>query len=218
MNPYAFLSYQTADRLAARQLKDLLDKIGIASFLAHEDIGVSEEWRLRILEEIGKADLFICLLSKNYFESHWCVQESGIAAFRQGISIIPLSLDGTNPRGFISNYQSVKVNPDRITPSDIITGILKYNKTVGVNLLLDRIARSSSYRDADANFESVLPYISEMSEEQIKMLLERSAENNQIYAAARCAREYLPPLLKSYGHLITRKTKSFLMKKCKQYA
>jgi TIR domain len=103
---YAFLSYQTADKKAAGRLKNVFAQVGIKSFLAHEDIAVSQEWRLKILEEIAKVDLFVCLISKSYMKSPWCVQESGVAAFRSGIAIIPLSLDGTTPKGFIGGVLS----------------------------------------------------------------------------------------------------------------
>ncbi len=76
--------------------------------MAHEHIQVSEEWRLRILKELTVCDIFICILSQAYLASPWCVQESGISAIRDGMTIIPLSLDGTIPPGFISNIQATK--------------------------------------------------------------------------------------------------------------
>jgi hypothetical protein len=48
---YAFISYQTEDKQIAGRIKSLLETIGVKSFLAHEDIDVSEEWRIKILEE-----------------------------------------------------------------------------------------------------------------------------------------------------------------------
>jgi hypothetical protein len=50
---YASISYQTGEKLVAGQLQALLAKLGVKSFLAHEDIQVSEEWRHKILEELG---------------------------------------------------------------------------------------------------------------------------------------------------------------------
>ena len=58
--PYAFVSYQTADKVVAGKIRDALAEVGIQTFLAHEDIFVSEEWRLKILEQIGVCDIFIC--------------------------------------------------------------------------------------------------------------------------------------------------------------
>jgi hypothetical protein len=93
---YAFLSYQSADKEVAAKIKAILSRLGVESFLAHEDINVSEEWRLAILAELAKVDLFIPILSAHYYDSIWCKQESGIAAFRE-ITIVPLSLDGSIP-------------------------------------------------------------------------------------------------------------------------
>ena len=123
----AFLSYQTADKASAGRVKAALAKVKISSFLAHEDIAVSEEWRSKILEELAKIDLFICLLSKHYLESAWCVQESGIAVFRPGVAIVPLSLDGTTPPAFMSHLQSVKVKPDDISLDTLLPAFIKHD-------------------------------------------------------------------------------------------
>jgi hypothetical protein len=77
----AFLSYQTADKLIAARVAGLLSKLKCTAFMAHEDIQVSQEWRLQIIQELGVADLFVPILSANYYGSIWCKQESGIAAY-----------------------------------------------------------------------------------------------------------------------------------------
>lgn len=218
MDSLAFLSYQTADKAVAGQLKEILSGIGISAFLAHEDITVSEEWRLKILEQIGRAKIFIALLSKHYFLSPWCVQESGIAVFRGDMTVVPLSLDGTLPQGFMSAFQSVKVDPEDISVSDLAPGFMKHDFALGVQLLIDQIGRSGGYRSAEANFHMILPHLPRMSDEQIKELLERAAANEQVHHASLCASEYLPPLLKSHGRILKRSTLSFLRKICAQYA
>jgi TIR domain len=77
---HAFLSYQTDERAIAARVSDLLSKFGITSFMAHEHIEVSVEWRIEILRQLGFADLFVPILSAKYYSSIWCKQESGIAA------------------------------------------------------------------------------------------------------------------------------------------
>jgi TIR domain len=218
LNLCVFLSYQTNDKQVAGKLKDLLAEVGIRSFLAHEDIAVSEEWRLKILEEIAKADVFICVLSKDYIQSPWCVQESGIAAFRKDVTVIALSLDGTIPQGFISHIQSVRVNPGFTTINELIPGFLKHDFSIGIGLMIEQIGRSGSFRGAEANFKLILPHVSRMTDGQIKLLLERSAANTQVVHANLCAREYIPLLLKSHGHLLDEKTRSYLEKTCAGYA
>ena len=211
---YAFISYQTKDKAIAGQLKMLLSQVGIESFLAHEDIAVSEEWRLKIIEEIGKAQIFICLLSENYIKSVWCVQESGIAAFRNDMIILPLSLDGTVPTGFIGNIQSAKVDPAKILLSDIIPGFLKRDFPIGIELAIAQLGRSNSYRVAEVNFQLILPHVPRMTDNQITTLLEMTAKNGQVYGASRCARDYIPPLLDSHGHFLPGDTLTFLNDAC----
>jgi hypothetical protein len=58
--------------------------------------------------------LFVPILSERYFTSVWCAQESGIAAVRE-MTIIPLSVDGTLPLGFMAHIQSTKINGDNPT-------------------------------------------------------------------------------------------------------
>jgi hypothetical protein len=215
---YAFLSYQTADKRTAGRLKRVLADIGVKSFLAHEDIDVSEEWRLKILEEIRKADVFICLLSKKYLKSSWCVQESGIAASLTGVPVIPLSLDGTKPKGFISHIQSVTVDPDDISLDTLMPALLKHDFPLAIGILIDRVAKAGNFRGAEAEFEEILPHVPRMNDEQIRELLEGAAANDQVHHARLCAHEYIPPLLKSHGRLLKKKTLTFLKKICAQYA
>src|SRR5208283_3389098 len=161
---YAFLSYQTADKRTAGKVRGLLEKLGINAFLAHEDIQVSHEWRATIVEEIGKADIFIPILSADYYKSAWCVQESGIAAFK-GLCIIPLSLDGSIPQGFIAHIQSTKVDPDNIQMASLFPGLAKKDVCFVIDALIDIIKGSGNYRSAEANFESINPYIDKATDE-----------------------------------------------------
>jgi hypothetical protein len=214
---YAFISYQTADKIAAGQIRDVLESLGISGFLAHEDIAVSEEWRLKILSEIGKADLFIAVLTKDYFTSIWCAQESGIAAFRKRMAILPLSLDGTIPIGFLAPFQSTKVDPRNITAHDILPGLAKKNLAFVLETLTKELAKAGSYRTAEWDFEQLAPYLGRAKDAQILKILEVSADNGQVCHASRCAKHYLPPLLKSHGHLLDEKRREKLTEVLAQY-
>jgi len=215
---YAFLSYQTTDNSIAGRLKHLLAEVDVDSFLAHEDITLSAEWRQMVLEEIGKTDLFICLLSKGYLTSTWCVQESGIAAWRPGMTAIPLSIDGTTSPGFLSHIQSIKIDPISVTVRELIPGFLKHQLNFGIDVMIKLIGRSTSFREAEANFELILPYPDKMTNTQAKELLECSAANRQIYQASLCAENYLPRVLKRYGHLLDAKHLQFLNEACGEIA
>jgi len=136
---HAFMSYQTDDRTIAARVSDLLSEFGITSFMAHEHIEVSVEWQDEILRQLGLADLFVPILSSKYYSSIWCKQESGIAAFR-GLTIIPLSTDGSIPQGFFGHIQSTKIDPNKPTRQNLVPGIAKHS----VPFLIDAITISGS--------------------------------------------------------------------------
>ena len=214
---YAFISYQTEDKVVAGKIKNILAGAGFTSFMAHEDINVSDEWRLKILEEIGKTDLFISLWSKNYYNSLWCIQESGIASFRAEMTTIPLSIDGSVPQGFAGNIQSTKIDPDNVFLHDLLPGIIKANSGWGIDLVFNSIAGSRSYRGAEANFEPLLPYIDSLTPDQGKEILEIAINNNQVHHAGLCASEYLPPIMAKHGHLLSKDNHAFLTQILEHY-
>ncbi|MDH5561592.1 MAG: toll/interleukin-1 receptor domain-containing protein [Deltaproteobacteria bacterium] len=215
---YAFISYQTEDKIIAGKVKIILAKIGVSSFMAHEDISVSEEWRLKILEEIGKTDIFVSLWSKNYYNSWWCIQESGIASFRKEMTIIPLSIDGSVPQGFAGNIQSTKINPESIYINDLLPGIIKADFKWVIKLLFNEIATSGSFRGAEYEFKYLLPYVDLLTPEQGKEILEISIKNDQIHHASLCASEYLPPIMAKYGDLLSPDDHAFLSGILARYA
>ena len=57
-----FISYFTEEKHFGAKVKSILERYGVRSFLAHEDLEVSEKWRKRILEELCICDVFIPLL------------------------------------------------------------------------------------------------------------------------------------------------------------
>jgi len=205
----AFMSYQIDDRAIAARVSDLLSKVAITSFMAHEHIEVSVEWRAEILRQLGLADLFIPILSTKYYSSIWCKQESGIAAFRN-MTIIPLSIDGTIPQGFFNHIQSTKIDPDSPTYENLFPAIAKHDVSFLIDAITKIISASGNYRTAESNFALILPYINHARNAQVAELLRVSAKNDQVCNAGLCARTYLPPLFASHGHLLDAATKKEL--------
>lgn len=208
----AFLSYQTSDKRVARELKEILERLGVRAFLAHDDIEVSEEWRLKLLSELNSSDLFVAVLSKNYFESIWCIQESGIAAARPGLTILPFSVDGTTPSGFFSHIQSSKIDPDELDLDDLIPGLVKFDKNFVIDAFINLIGRSQSSGNADYYFRRLIPYLDTATDTQKTDLLRASNANFQVCSAADCANKYLPPLLATHGKFLDQKERTELVK------
>jgi hypothetical protein len=213
---HAFISYQARDRIIAGSIKQLLEGVGINAFLAHEDIDVSSEWQERILEEISKSSLFICLISANYLTSPWCMQEVGMAILKN-ITVIPLSLDGAIPLGFIAKYQATRIDVERPQIKDLIPGLLKHDKFDGLNIIIELIGASGSFRMAESNFELLLPYIDDLTEVQIRTLFKHIRTNNQIHHATLCASTYIPSVLRQHRDLIIDDDFIFLRDICAKY-
>jgi hypothetical protein len=194
----AFLSYQTDEKTIAGKVASLLGSLGVETFTADDDIEVSFEWRGELLKKIAAADLFVPILSAHYYQSIWCIQELGIAAFRE-MTVILLSLDGSVPKGFMAHIQSTNVDPANIRFEDLIPGLAKHDLQFAISALLDNLRLSRSFRQAEYNFGLLNPYLIHFTNDNMRDLLTISAENNQICNAGECIRTYLPPLTKSHG-------------------
>jgi hypothetical protein len=189
-----FISYQTSDKIIAGKLKNVLSAFDINSFLAHEDLDVSVEWQNEILKKLREATLFICLLSKNYLNSYYCLQESGIAIMLD-IPIIPLSLDGTTPPGFIKKYQAGKIVQESLSIKDIIPALLRHSKNIGIQIVCELMKSSGTFRAAETNFELIIPVLDDLSKSQAENILDIILDNSQITNAAKCLSDYLPKFL-----------------------
>jgi TIR domain len=196
----AFMSYQNVDKEVAARVAALLETLSVESFMAHEHIEVSLEWRGVLLDKLEIADIFVAILSKTYLASSWCVQESGIATYRK-LAIIPLSIDGSTPPGFLSNFQSIRIDPSSPALKSIIPGLAKHDIAFTLDRLIERFGKSGNYRTSEANFALLQPYLNRASDQQITRLLALSAQNDQIYDAGG-SHTALPPLIKSHGHLM----------------
>jgi hypothetical protein len=212
----AFMSYQTEDKEIAARVAGILAQFDCTAFMAHEHIEVSQEWPSEILKQLERADLFVPILSANYYSSIWCKQESGIAAFRR-ITIIPLSTDGAIPQGFLAHIQSTKIEPTAPTLRDLLPGLAKHDVALVIDKLVAIIGKSVNYRSAEANFELILPYIGRAQRQQVVDLLTVSTANDQVCHASLCAKKYLPPLLKSHGKFMKSETREKLEKVLAQY-
>ncbi len=217
-----FISYNTKHKNFAGKIKESLYENKIDSFLAHEDLEVSTEWKIEILEALKKSNVFIILLSSDYYESPWCYQESGIIAylenFRDNVTIIPISIDGTIPKGFIGHRQSKPIiNMEEFDFSILLPGLFIDNPDWVVNFLIKKIEGSGSFRNAENNFEKILPYLGKMNKKYGKKLLEVCVKNDQIYNASLCIGEYISKAIALYGDLLSKEDLDFLNNKIEAY-
>ena len=101
-----FLSHLAKDKIYATELKSELEKYGIISFVAHEDIEPNSEWQSEIEIALKTCDALIAVLHEGFNESTWTDQEVGFALGRQ-IPVFSLRL-GMAPYGLFGKKQAFK--------------------------------------------------------------------------------------------------------------
>lgn len=100
-----FVSHISKDRDKAIRLRTCLDPLGIAAFVAHEDIKPTLEWQREIERALFTMDAFLAILTPGFSVSIWCQQETGFAIAR-GCKIISLGM-GEDPTGFLASRQAL---------------------------------------------------------------------------------------------------------------
>ncbi|MGO9018097.1 MAG: toll/interleukin-1 receptor domain-containing protein [Syntrophobacteraceae bacterium] len=191
----AFISYSTTDKQIAGRVKTVLSEHRINAFLAHEDISVSQEWKNRIVQELSQSAIFVPLLSAAFKQSDWASQEIGLAFASSDMLFIPLSVDGTNPFGFIAHIQSKRLPADGLYANLLIEPITSRFPHEIIPVLIERMASARSFRGAEASMSVLLPHFDKFTDGEINSFASASIKNAQIWSAADCCMKYLPVFL-----------------------
>lgn len=209
-----FLSYSSLNKVGVGKIKTWLSNLGFNVFLAHEDIEPSLEWQRVIIQNLESCHIFIPVITKEFTQSKWTDQESGIAFIKKKM-IIPLSVDGNNPHGFIGIYQGLPMSREDIEKPciKIVKTIIKNKKyaPIVIDLLINSLGKSRTFASAEWKTSIISEYDS-FTKEQFDSLLRNSAENNQVYIAAG-SRVDLSNLIKKYPNLVSRESLEMLNSK-----
>jgi len=128
--PTVFLSYASADRAAARALKDALPAFGLEVWYDESELGGGELWDQKIRKQIRECDYFMPLISaqtearlEGYFRREWRLAVERTLDMADDISfLLPVVIDDTNqpgarvPEKFFS-IQWLRVPAGRPTPA-----------------------------------------------------------------------------------------------------
>ena len=191
----AFISYSTKEKKYGAAVKQVLEEFQIECFLAHEDLEVSEEWKERILEELLRCEVFIPLLSKAFRESDWAPQEVGVVAGRGDVAIVPLSIDGTMPFGFLSHLQGKRFPAQEALGDLLIGSMAKKHPHKLIPGMIHRVAEAGGFRHAEAMMKPLVPLFPLLNDDELDALVTASIENNQVWSAGGCRVDYLPQLI-----------------------
>ena len=208
-----FISYSNADKVMAHSTKVALREFGMEGFLAHEDLQVSDDWRDAILEKLKTAPLFIALLSTHFRVSEWCAQEIGFVVSRPEVLIIPLSIDGTTPFGFISKFQSKRVNSADDIPKLLQDILLKKRPRLAIPCWIQKVMNVGSYRSAETLVKPLVPYFPSFTSEEAIDFIEAALGNSQVWDAGDCRGEYLPAFARLHWHNFQQSLKNDFLSK-----
>lgn len=189
-----FISYSHDDAIIAGKIKNgLTNYFGIDVFLAHEDIEGGYEWANEIIANLKRTDIFVPLLSQNFIASEFTDQETG-AVYLQDKIIVPVSLDGTVPYGFINKIQAIKVKFDLLSAFDsnwmslcvqivkAVASVESFSVSVR-NSIIRAFANSGSFRTTQS-FIPILEAFEPYNNNQINQIVKAFTDNDQIHAEA----------------------------------
>ena len=105
--PTVFLSYASADREAARALKDSLPAFGLEVWYDESELGGGELWDQKIRKQIRECDYFMPLISaqtearhEGYFRREWRLAvERTLDMADDHPFLLPLIIDDTSQSG-----------------------------------------------------------------------------------------------------------------------
>lgn len=180
-------------------VKASLEAHGFDCFLAHDDLQVSEEWEGRILAELRQIDVFVTLLSSAFVGSKWCAQEVGFIVSRPEVLIVPLSLDGTKPYGFISHLQGIRVR-DQSHLSVILEEVLfRERPRLMIPKQIKKVRAAGSFRGAEAVVKPLVPLFAQFSDDEVNTFVSAAAGNPEVWDARLCRSDYIPEFVRVNG-------------------
>lgn len=181
-----FISHTHKHRALASELKESLSKLGIASFVAHEDITPTKKWRREMKKALKSMDILVALLTEDFKASDWTDQEVGFAVGRD-IPTISVSID-ISPYGFLSEEQAIsgKEEPEMCARRIFMfaTGDARL-KEKAVDAFILAIDEVVSYSEADNLFANHFEGIETLTKVQEKRLVESYNSNSQVKGAFR---------------------------------
>lgn len=102
-----FLSHRAKDRTSVSKVAERLKELGHRTFVAHDDIRATKEWRDEILHALNTMTHFVGLVADGFHEGSWTDQEIGYAfARRKDVKKLFVRLSDVVPQGLASFEQA----------------------------------------------------------------------------------------------------------------
>lgn len=135
-----FISHAQVDLPLAEYLHRHLTQEGLSVYLASVSMPPGEQWKQNILDNLRASTWVICLASQAACESHWVMQEMGIA-IGANKKLVPFIWDisPNNLPGWMQQYQAVNLGgasqEDAKTAIVRVADAIKSEKQKGLAIL-----------------------------------------------------------------------------------
>ena len=145
-----FMSHLSSFKKQTALLQSFLRPMGIAAFVAHEDIEPTKEWLNEIEKALFSMDAVAAILMPGFHESNWTDHEVGIAIGRD-VLVIPIRR-GLDPYGFIGKFQGFQGagKSVRQVSEGLFSVIIRNPKTKGrmLDCLVEQFLLAGNEEDA----------------------------------------------------------------------
>lgn len=173
-----FLSHLATFKVTTSKLKTELEKYGISSFVAHEDIEPAKEWQFEIEKGLYSMDALCAILMPGFNDSKWTDQEIGVAIGRN-LLVIPVRR-GLDPYGFIGKFQGIQaVNQSIGQVTEAIFKIISsHEKTKNryFNIIVDLLLLSNTKVEAQNRITAIIK-IKDFPIEKCQQIHDRIIDN-----------------------------------------
>lgn len=107
-----FLSHSAQDKSCTTKIAGELAKLGHRTFVAHDDIQATREWRDEIVHALSTMTHFVGLITDDFHSRVWTDQEVGYAFCRKDVKRIFVKLSSADPKGLAGFEQAIPGGPN----------------------------------------------------------------------------------------------------------
>lgn len=182
-----FISHKDRHKGKANALASALEGYGISSFVAHDTIEPTREWRREIMKGLETMEAMLVFLTDDFHESPFTNQEVGYAL---GASkpIISLKLEKRDPPGFIGHEQALRGSINDLAACArglyplIGQAIGKSNRLN--DGLIAAFASAANFDQARDRFDALASAIPNLQQHQLDVIVAAYKLNDQLHNSA----------------------------------
>jgi hypothetical protein len=183
-----FASHLAAHKSEVTAVAEALLPYGFSTFVAHEAIDVSVQWREEIHRALDQCDCMLVFAHPGFHNSPWTDQEVGWALGRD-VPIVVLWYPDADLRGFLEQYQAIPVRPGNDAPTalaakvvDVFASRTELRGQV-IDGLIAALGTAGSYIEAGKTAEMLDTLGDELRRSDIVAILHCFRSNDQVGGA-----------------------------------